>query len=419
MGPSISIVVIAIRMISLSAVSTTSPDESLDRSRLARLCATTFLHFIGMGIYMSSLPLYVHFELGGSKAMVGIAVGAFFPAAVVLRPVIGTGLDSWGRRPFLLAATATATVASGLFFLAGSVWIVVALRLLQGFAGAAYYTGAATVATDLGPQERRAEVISLFSLFLYGGFAIGPAIGEWLVGLGGFSLVWATALTVSAASFLIALGLPETLVPTDERRTSRFGLSSRAVAPGLVLMCAASGYTAITSFTPLYAREIGMSNSGGLYATFSVTILAIRILARKLADRRGRLTIVMPGLAGAAVGLLLLAVLQVPVAAYAGVAIYGIGFALLFPALMAFTADRVPESQRGSALATFTLFFDLGSGIGSYVVGTVAQSYGFGAGYGLPAFLCAGAFTALAVRTLLRQRPGRAPRRSSPASADP
>lgn len=394
-------------------------EGSIDRARLARLCATTFLHFIGMGIYMSALPLFVHYELGGSRAMVGIAVGAFFPAAVLMRPVIGTGLDSWGRRPFLLAATATATIVSGLFFFAGSIWMVVVLRLFQGFAGAAYYTGAATVATDIGPQDRRAEVISLFSLFLYGGFAIGPAIGEWLVDVGSFPMVWATALTVAAASFVLALGLPETLAGVGEPHRSRFGLNSRAVAPGLVVMCTASGYTAITSFSPLYAREIGMGSSGGLYATFAITILAVRIVARKLADEHGRLAIVLPGLAGAAAGLTLLSVLQIPAAAYAGIVVYAMGFALLFPALMAFTADRVPESQRGSALATFTLFFDLGSGIGSYVVGMVAQTYGFGAGYGLPAFLCAAAFTALGARTLIRQRPGRAPRRPSPVSPDP
>lgn len=370
-------------------------------------------------MFMSALPLFVHYELGGSRAMVGVAVGAFFPAAVLLRPVIGTGLDSWGRRPFLLAATAVATIASGLFFIAGSVWIVVLLRLFQGFAGAAYYTGAATVATDIGPQERRAEVISLFSLFLYGGFAIGPAIGEWLVGLGSYPLVWGTAAVLSGVSFVLALGLPETLSPSEEKNGSRFGLSSRAVAPGLVLMCAASGYTAITSFAPLYAREIGMGSSGGLYVTFSLTILGVRILTRKLADRHGHLAIVMPGLIGTAIGLTLLATLQIPVAAYIGIAVYAVGFAALFPALMAFTADRVPESQRGSALATFTLFFDLGAGIGSYVVGIIAQSYGFGAGYGLPAFLCAFAFTALGLRTLLRQRPGRAPRRPSPVSPDP
>ena len=386
---------------------TLAAEAALDRGRLARLCATTLLHFIGMGMYMSALPLFVHFELSGSRALVGVAVGAFFPAAVLSRPLIGSGLDNWGRRPFMLAATGTMVLTSVAFLFVDSVWMVIVLRLCQGFAGAAYYTGAATVATDIGPSDRRAEVIALFSLFLYGGFAIGPAIGEWIAEHHGYPFVWGTAGVVAAASLVLATGLPETLSEeARDERGRRFGLHGAAVAPGLVLLCAAAGYTAILAFSPLYARSIGMGASGGLYATFSITILAFRLLTRKLADRNDRLSITFPGLVGTAVGLTLLAAVQAPVAAYAGVAIYGIGFALLFPALMAFAADRVPESQKGSALATFTMFFDLGSGIGSYVVGLIADGYGFGAAFGTPAALCALASVAVAVA--IRRRGARA-----------
>src|SRR5688572_12872049 len=228
-----------------------------------------------MGMYMAAVPLFVHFELGASRAIVGLAVGSFFPGAILMRPIIGNGLDSWGRRPFVLLATGIATLTSLLFFFADSVWFVIALGLLRGFVGAAFYTGAATIATDLGPQKRRAEVIALFSLFLYGGFAIGPGIGEWMAESLSFNAVWASAAAISGIAFILATGLPETLQLTDEPDTEgqRFGLHRAGLAPGLVLLGAAAGYTAITGFSPLYAREIGLATSGGLYATFSLTIL--------------------------------------------------------------------------------------------------------------------------------------------------
>lgn len=382
------------------------PTETLDRARLARLCATTLLHFIGAGMYMSAIPLFVHFQLEGSRALVGVAVGAFFPAAVLSRPFIGSGLDSWGRRPFMLAATGIMVVTSLLFLTVESAWMVIGIRFIQGFAGAAYYTGAATVATDIGPSSRRAEVIALFSLFLYGGFAIGPAVGEWIAEHLSYDLVWMVAAVVAGVSFLLAAGLPETL--TDEARSDepthgqRFGLHRAALAPGIVLLCAACGYTAILAFSPLYARSIGMAVSGGLYATFSITILMFRLLTRKLADRYDRLGIAFPGLGATALGLMLLALVQTPLAAYTGVAIYGMGFALMFPALMAYVADKVSDSQKGSALATFTMFFDFGSGIGTYVVGVVADRFGFTAGFGLPAAMCLVA--SLAVGAAVRRR---------------
>jgi MFS family permease len=394
--------------------------ESLDRARLARLCAATLFHFVAMGMFMSAIPLYVHDVLGGSRAVVGVATAAFFPAAVLARPFIGVALDRIGRRPALLAATSLAAVLSVLYFAAGSVWAIVVLSVVRGGVGAAFYTGAATMATDMSPPGRRAETVTLFSLFLYIGFAAGPALGEWLATQIGFGSVWVTASVLSVVAFAITISLPETLSDTpDDVVHPRFGLHGAALGPGLVVMCAATGYTAITAFSPLYARSIGLGSSAGLYITFSLTILAIRLLSRRWADRHGRVSVALPGIIGATVGMTALAAFQFPWAAYLGVAAYSAGFAVLFPALLALTADRVGDHERGAALATFTVFFDIGGGVGTYLVGLIADSYGFGVAYGLPAVLCAGAALAFGTRVLLRQRPGTEPRLPSPVSPDP
>jgi MFS family permease len=378
--------------------------KELDRANLTRLCAATLFHFVAMGMFISTVPLFVHDELGGTRAIVGLATASFFPAAVVARPFIGRGLDAVGRKPFLLGATGIMAASTLLYFPASSVWMIVVLSLIRGGAGAAFYTGAATMATDLSPPGRRAETVTLFSLFLYIGFATGPAFGEWLSQNIGFGWVWGVATLLSTLAFGLTSRLPETLTRNagEFETRARFGLHGAAVAPGLIVMCAATGYLAITAFSPLYAREIGLGASGGLYATFAITILSVRFLSRKLADRHGRIAVALPGIAGASIGLALLSLIQEPVSAYLGVAIYSAGFAVLFPALLALAADRVQDHERGAALATFTVCFDIGGGVGTYLVGLIADNYGFGAAYGLPALLCAFAATALAARTVAR-----------------
>jgi MFS family permease len=381
-----------------------SERSELDRANLTRLCAATLFHFVAMGMFISTVPLFVHDELGGTRAIVGLATASFFPAAVVARPFIGRGLDAVGRKPFLLGATGIMAVSTLLYFFASSVWVIIVLSLIRGAAGAAFYTGAATMATDLSPPQRRAETVTLFSLFLYIGFATGPAFGEWLSQNVGFAWVWGSATLLSGFAFGLTSLLPETLTTNAKEFPSRarFGLHGAAVAPGLVVMCAATGYLAITAFSPLYARDIGLGSSGGLYATFAITILGVRILSRKLADRHGRIAVALPGIAGASIGLALLSLIQEPLSAYLGIAIYSAGFAVLFPALLALAADRVEDHERGAALATFTVCFDIGGGVGTYLVGLIADNYGFGAAYGLPALLCALATTALATRTAAR-----------------
>ncbi|MGH2693865.1 MAG: MFS transporter [Actinomycetota bacterium] len=379
------------------------------RRELGLLCAAALFHFTMMGAYVSALPLYVAGPLGGSEAAVGIAVGSFFLTAVLFRPTIGRYSDRIGRKPILLGASALMLATSAGFYAADSIPVVTVLRLFHGAAGGAFYTAAATLAADLAPRDRRAEYITLLSLSLYGGFAIGPALGEWLATGAGFSWVWGTTAGLAGTTIAIGRMLPETVDRSARAGIDRgggrrlfFALHGAALLPGSVLMCAAAGYSSIMSFAPLYARDLGMKSSGGLYATFAITILSVRLLSRRLADRRGRVVVAAPGLIAGCVGLSLLAGGQAPVAAFIGVAVFGAGFALIFPALMALTIDRAPDSERGDAQGSFTAFFDIGAGIGSYAVGVLANAFGFGVAYALPAAMCAGGAAILRTRLATR-----------------
>lgn len=358
--------------------------------RFALLCGATLFQFTALGIYLSALPLFVTRELGASRAAVGLGIGAFSLTAVVLRPVVGRQIDRRGRRLFLSAAPAILLVTSVAFTAAEAVAAVVVLRLVQGVAGACFYTAAATVATDLAPEGRRAEYLARFSLFLYGGLAVGPAIGEAVIRHDGYRWTWLVAGGAALLSLAVALALPETAPAsaTPAQRTSTRFLHPAALGPGVVILTAAVGYTAITGFSALYARRIGMSSSGPLYTTFAVVVLAVRLVAGRLADRRGRIAVALPGMGLCVAGMALLALQPAPALAFVGVAGFGAGFSLVFPALMALAVDRVDEAERGAAVGSFTAFFDIGSTTGSYAVGAVSDRFGFGGGFGLPAALC-------------------------------
>ena len=389
--------------------------EQAQRSRTGQftlLCGATLFEFTALGVYFSALPLFVTDELHGSRANVGLVMGAFAVSAVLLRPFVGQGLDRRGRRPFLVAAPAILLVTSLGFTAIGSLPAAIGLRLLQGVTGAFFYTAAATVATDLAPFEKRADYLARFSLFLYGGFAIGPSLGEALVRQG-FDRAWLAAAGLAFGSLLVTLFVRDTTpaeAATGEHPPLRF-LHPAAVWPGLVILTAATGYTSITAFSALYARRIGMGSSGPLYATFALSILGVRLVAGRLADRHGRVTVALPGMALTAAGMALLASEPPAALAFVGVGGFGVGFALVFPALLALTVDRVPDAERGAAVGSFTAFFDIGASGGGYAVGAVADRVGFVGGFGLPAALCTAGLVVLT-------RLGRHVRAEAAAAAD-
>jgi len=382
------------------------------------LCGATYAHFVAMGVFLSALPLFITDSLHGSRASVGLAVGAFSLSAVVLRPIVGREIDRRGRRPFLVGGPLLLAVSSAALLGARSIPVVVALRLLQGVAGACYYTAGATVATDMAPDNRRADYIARFSLFLYGGFATGPAMGEFIVDRFGFAAAWTFAGTAALVAASVGSFVPETLSSeesldgadgeadpggvdgdggggdADKRRRRRF-LHPAALGPGFVIMTAAVGYVGISTFSPLYARQIGMASSGPLYIVFALTVLAVRLFAGRLADTYGRERVGLPALLVGSASFALLATQPIPALAFVGVAGFGSAFALLFPALMALTADGVREPERGAALGSFTAFFDIGASGGSYALGALADHFGFGVAFSLPSLLCLVGFAAL------------------------
>jgi MFS family permease len=362
----------------------------VDRTRAFwLLCGATLFEFLALGIFLAGLPLFITGELHRSRAVVGLTVGAFSLSALALRPIVGRMADRRGRKPFLMAAPVIIAISAVGLSVANALPAIVALRIFQGVAGAAFYTAAATVATDLAPEGRRAEFISRFSLFLYTGFAVGPTLAEWTVTHQGFTRTWLLA----GAAALIALALTSRLPETRPADVGEFvanrlrAVHPAAIGPGLVLMTAAVGYVTITTFSPLYARYIGMASSGPLYLAFSITVIGVRLVSGRVADRFGPMRAAAPGVLASVVGLVVLAVTPGPIVAMLGVMTFGAGFALLFPALMAMTVDRVSDRERGEALGSTVAFFDVGALFGGYLVGEVADRAGFGAAFLTPAVL--------------------------------
>ncbi len=57
--------------------------------------------FTGFYLLVPTLPLFIK-EIGGNESQVGLMMGMFTIAAVVIRPIIGGMLDQYGRRSFII-----------------------------------------------------------------------------------------------------------------------------------------------------------------------------------------------------------------------------------------------------------------------------------------------------------------------------
>jgi MFS family permease len=364
-------------------LSETDASAPAGRSRLitvpfALVTASTFAYFMAMGALLPVLPRYVEDGLGGGSVAVGVTVGVFSLAAAALRPFAGRLGDLRGRRLLVVGGSALFGLSVLSYSFVDSLALLVVVRLLTGIGEAAMWVGAATAVQDMAPDDRRGEAASYFSVALYAGLAFGPALGEWVLDRSGFDAVWYSAGGLALVAAVLGLATPRVIA--HEQQPFRL-LHPTAIAPGFVLLLGLLPFVGFSAFLPLYGPDVGIDDVAPLFVLYGGLVLVIRVVGARLPDRLGwrrasTAALTVLGGAGIVLGLW---------AATAGVWLatlaLAMGMSLLFPALFSSMVSQVPEAERGQAVGTFSVFFDLASGIGPPVLGVIVALGSYRAGF--------------------------------------
>lgn len=329
--------------------------------------------------FSSTLPLvprYVEVELGGSKLEVGLAIGIFSISAILARPLVGRLGDTRGRRFIIVAGTALTAVTVAGHALATSLPLMYLVRLAMGATQGAFFVGTATLVNDLAPPHRRGEATSYFSVAIYAGMAFGPLLGEmvenaagfgWAFGAGGASLVIAS---------LLAMQLPPHRPAGAGGERSGGLIHPAAVGPGLILMCGIVTFVAMNGFMPLYVKEFSLGAAGPVFVVYGLLVLVIRLVGSRVPDRWGTVRTTTLALVGQVGGMLLIGGWNSRAGLYVGATVLAVGGSFLYPALLTAAISGVAASERAKATGTFSMAFELSSGLGGPLLGWAASAGG-------------------------------------------
>ena len=401
----------------MTASSIGEPRAGLFTRSFASLSLAVLVFFVAGGILLPVTPLFTQEILLGDRFAVGIVIGAFAVASLLMRPFSGRLADQRGRRIALLIGAAISVAAAAGHLFASTIEILIAMRVALGIGEALFFVAGLAAATDLAPDDRRGEAISLVSLSLYLGIAIGPLLGELILTASGYAAVW----IATAALYVVSVGLswlvPETLDgaspapdPADGDRTAppkRHPLiHPRGIVPGLLALCGVWGMGPFFAFVPLLVEDLGIGTSAPYLGVFAIVVVVLRFLGAKLPDRLGAATLTGSALVLTAVGLLIsgLAVWTViPVGAglLLGTIVFAGGVAFTMPAIMAMAVVGVPPDERGAVVGTAGLFVDAAFGLSPAVLGLLATLVDYPA-----TFLVSAVIAAVGAAYLLVRRPG-------------
>jgi MFS transporter, DHA1 family, tetracycline resistance protein len=193
-----------------------------DRQRLALtfILATVTLDAIGIGLIFPVMPDLIQEVTGRplSDAALwgGVLATSFAVMQFLFGPVIGALSDRFGRRPVLLLSLAVMAADYLIMALAGSIWLLLAARLVSGITAATFSTAGAYIA-DITPADQRGRRFGLIGAGFGVGFVLGPLIGGLLAAIdprAPFYAAGALALANLAFGFFV---LPETVTNATRR----------------------------------------------------------------------------------------------------------------------------------------------------------------------------------------------------------
>ncbi|MGK5729474.1 MFS transporter [Streptomyces sp. URMC 124] len=332
----------------------------------------------GFFLLLPVVPMYAQSVPGRDSSEAGLVTGALMLATVVgelmapwlvarcgYRVALGAGL-------LLLGAPALALTTSH-----SMVWIVaVCLVRGLGFAFAVVAGGALTV--SLIPPERRGEGLALAGIVAGVPSLVGLPLGAWLASRTGYGPVSAVAALLALVSIAAVPGLPDREAAPGPPLGVFAGARSGALArPTAVFAVTALGAGIVVTFLPL---AVASRYSGVVTAALFVQPAAATVsrwFAGQHSDRHGAAGLMVPGLLASAVGILVIALTDVPVAVVVGVAVFGIGFGITQNATITLMYSRVPASGYGTVSALWNVAYDTGMGIGAVGFGAVAGLTGY------------------------------------------
>ncbi|MCY4780218.1 MFS transporter [Sphingobacterium sp. UT-1RO-CII-1] len=348
-------------------------NKSIYTLPFALLCLSSLLFSASFNMIIPELPNYLS-QLGGAEHK-GLIIALFTLTAGISRPFSGKLTDKWGRVPVMAVGSIVCFLCGFLYPIISSVAGFFMLRLVHGFSTGFKPTSTSAYIADIIPHNRWGEALGMHGLCFSIGGAVGPAIGSYIAEDFGINTMFYSSSVFALLSIVIVLNMKETL-----KNKERFNLSMlkirrdeivelRVIPAGIVTLLSYTGYGVILTLIPDWSEHLGIGNKGLFFTAYTLSSIAIRFVSGKVADRYGRIPVMIVGLFIIAVAVLLLGLGNSINGLILGAVIYGIGTGILSPAVNAWTIDLSLPQHRGKAMATMYIALEAGIGGGALLAG--------------------------------------------------
>ena len=377
---------------------TITDSTKLWTATFALLCVVQLLGYAQQAMLNPTVPLYIT-DLNGSPFVVGLTISSFAATSVIARPFVGYWSDRWSECGVLGFGLLMLAVSMLLWFFP-LVPAVLLANALRGIGWAGVNAGGYALLARIAPQSRRGEASGYYSGAQSTPTVIFPAVALWLLQapFGGYNLVFiimiALGLGGAAVCYLMARQISTVRRPSDQPQSAApwwrqiITLSERGVLlPASLMFCNQLSFPAITSFIVLYTREIGIDSIGSYFIVSGITSVLARPMLGRVSDRIGVGYSLVATFTLQSLALTLMVVASnLAMILLAGV-LYMLGMAIGGASTLIIAMNRATPERRGRFMASFSMAYPLGYGLGAFITGSAIDVIGYSSTYLLLAAL--------------------------------
>lgn len=356
---------------------------------MAAILMLFMIDAMGIGLMMPVMPSLIQEVTGEdiSRAALwgGMLTTSFAVMQFLCAPTIGALSDVFGRRVVLIVSLLVMAVDYLVMAVAGSIWLLLVLRLISGVTSANFAVGSAFIA-DISPPEKRAANFGLMGAGFGIGFVIGPIIGGLLSVYGTRAPFYAAAALTTINILFIYFVLPETVKKRSFKLPkwakinplSTFSVVMKHRQLRLILTIILLNeisfivYPAVWSFFTIERFDWTPSQVGMSLALFGLCMAFVQaVVIRIYLKHLGEVKTVVVGLSMNIVVFSAMTFLETGWIALALIPISAMG-AVILPPLKAIMSKQTPEDAQGALLGVVASTSSVGA-----IIGPLIATYSF------------------------------------------
>ena len=351
---------------------------TVSRKNIYILAFTLLVVMLGYGMVMPIMPFLIE-KLGAGGTELGWLVSTYSLMQMICAPLWGMLSDRTGRKPVIAIGILGYAVTLFLFGLATRFWMLFLARTLAGVLSSAAMPTAMAYISDNSPEKERSGGMGQLGGAIGVGVVAGPLLGG-LLSKRTFALPFFVGAGLAAlAFFLVLFLLPEShpKVQSTEKHLLRWQELRRVfISPAglllLLIFIMSFGLANFQGIIGLYAVDKFGFHTGQIGLLWmvigAVLILGQGGLTGPLTRRFGELPLICAGLAGGAVGFMLISLAVNFTTLLLALGFFTLSLALIGPALNAYIS-QFAQGHQGTLMGLNSACSSLGRVAGPLLAG--------------------------------------------------